>query len=278
MPTNDKKITVKDRERNTATSKLNLILLFWVNDKGANMMSESAQTRLNNIKKMNWYDPIVCKIHSIPIKSIDQIIEITEKYIQKYGGKDKIETREIGIFSHSGEDGPICYREPVIICPLDDRQRQMSLEGWEKIDFNWKKQDAICVFYGCRSGLNLQDNIGHKCFAQNISVLSNFNNVEVWGQGSSSFPSFYPDYRVTTLLRSLKTGFSIVGNCQTYMVGGGNGEGNDALFPKKTSVNSVHRLTEKELKEYPKAKVMNSFKNGKEINSTHQGVFNDHRK
>ncbi len=251
--------------------KRELILLYWVDDRGANMMSESAQTRMNNIKKSNWFNTKAHLIHCPPVQRIDEIITITKNWINKYGGADLVATREVGVFSHSGPDGPLCYAKSIENYPLDEKKRQMSLEGWGKIEFNWKKYDAICVFYGCRSGL-----LNGQSFAKNISMLLNYADVDVWGQGASSYPSFYPDYRVTTGLRVTGYGWSLMGDCQTYMVGCGKGKGFDALYTGSES-NNVNKLTILGLTKYPKAIPMNKYKNGKHIQSSHQGIFNDHR-
>ena len=56
--------------------KLILILLFYIDEdhKGKFMISESAQTRLQNVKKNSWYDNKTYKAHCIPIQSVDEII------------------------------------------------------------------------------------------------------------------------------------------------------------------------------------------------------------
>ena len=230
-------------------------------------MAEVAQTRLKNIKETNWYDESIHKVHCPPIQAIDEIIKIVPKYYKKYGGKGKVVIKEIGVISHAGGDGPISYETDIQISPLAGWPHQMEESGWEQIDLLWADKDTRCVFYGC--------NTGHKPngFAQRISKLSNFKDVEVWGQSTSSFPSFYPDYRVTSLARNASTGWDLRGN--TYLVGGNGGQGWDATSfkPNKST------LEEKTIQEdFPKANPMNCFKNGTHVRETHQGYFNDHRK
>jgi hypothetical protein len=144
----------------------------------------------------------------------------------------------------------------------------MDMCGWEQIKVEWAL-NAKCVFYGCNTG----NPHATKNFAQNISNLSNFKDVEVWGQSNYSFPSFYPDYRVTSIARSIGdgTGWDMIGNA--YMVAGNLGEGLKAIST------GAAILTQEELRDggYPKANPMNCYKNGVLIQSTHQGVFNDHR-
>lgn len=274
------------------TKTIDLFLLFWVNEnrRGKNMMSESAQTRQKNIKNSNWYNSAIHKIHNPPIQSLDEIEVIINNYIKKYGGEDKAAVKEIGIFSHAGLDGPITYYQPVSD-PVDTKKPiQKTLEGWGKINFYWKKQNARLVFYGCNTANDARS------FAKNISKLANCANVEVAGQTKSAFPSFYPDYRVTNISRSVDVGWDLVGSNQTYMVGSEESMGMEAMGGKvglaiKTLefnpstmaimgiLPRIDNLTNAQLKIiYPIAKPMKFYKNETCINTSHQGVFNDHRK
>jgi hypothetical protein len=217
---------------------IELFLIFYIDEdhKGNTLMAEVAKTRLQNIKNSSWYDSQIHYVHCPPIQALDEIIEIA-------------------------------YNTEIKICPLKSWPHQMEECGWGQIDVLWADKDAICVFYGC--------NTGHKPsgFAQRISKLSNFKDVEVWGQSTYSYPSFYPDYRVTSMARNMKTGWDL--RKATYLVGGNEGQGWDATSYKPNK----DTLDEETIKEdFPKANPMNCFKNGTHIRETHQGYFNDHRK
>jgi hypothetical protein len=77
-------------------------------------------------------------------------------------------------------------------------KKQMTLQGWGKIDFNWANsgEGARANFFGCRTGVNPSG--ADSSFAAKISGLSNFKNVEVAGQTSSSFPSQFTNYRLNS--------------------------------------------------------------------------------
>jgi len=156
----------------------------------------------------------------------------------------------------------------------------MALSGWEQIQIKWT-ENAKCVFYGCNTAKIDPD---WNNFAENISKLPNFKNVEIWGQSSSSFPSFYPDYRVTSVARSVsishkgKSLFEGGGwnlGRHTYQVACGSDQG---IKPISLRANRAY-LTNEQLQNsnYPKALPMRCYKNGILINSSHQGIFNDHR-
>ncbi len=253
-----------------------LYLLFFISEdhKGKFMISEACQTRLKNIKRESFYDDKSYKAFSIPIQSIDEIVDQIPKIINKHneGDTKKVIVAEMGFFSHAGGDGPISYNKRVTICPEPKYQSQMLMCGWEQVKVEWAL-NAKCVFYGCNTA-NTSSNWAH--FALNISILPNFKNIEVWGQSTSSFPSFYPDYRVTSVFRSMGengTGWDVRGN--TYQIAGNAGEGRKAISyrPDKDT------LSQETIESggYPKANQMNYYKNGVLIKSSLQGVFNNHR-
>lgn len=251
-----------------------LYLLFFIDEdhKGKLMISEAAQTRLKNIKRQSWYDDNTHQAFCVPLQSVDEIIEQVELILKKHT-TDKIEAKikELGFFSHSGGDGPISYNKDNKICP-GDYPSQMAMCGWEKIEAVWAI-NAKCVFYGCNTGNTTE---GWNNFAQNISRLSNFCDVQVWGQSTSSFPSFYPNYRVTSIARSLgENGYGWDLRANTYQVAGNAGEGSKALSYRADK----DTLDEQTLASggYPRANPLNSYKNGILIQSTHQGIFNNHR-
>jgi len=264
-----------------------LYLLFYVDEyhEGRNMIAEAAQTRLMNIKSKKGL------AFCIPIQSIDEVATQIPKIIKKHSdnGDKKVLISEMGFFSHSGfDDGPVSYNTPIIICPIipskpNKHPTQMDMCGWDKIQAQWAS-DAKCVFYGCNTA-----NPKSKNFAKKISNLPNFKNVEVWGQPIFSFPSLYPDYRVTTVARSIEVNISgkrIIDGIgwdirkYTYMVAG-NAHDEDSESVQAISLRpDKSNLTPEQLENsgYPKARPMNCYKNGEPIKSSHQGVFNDHRK
>jgi len=137
------------------------------------------------------------------ISDLGNLKEDVEQNIDKlspvYG-----KTREFGIWSHSGLDGPIgsmsASKDPLFNAGdivngerRDYTSAQLSLNGWGKIDFNWADGETKAGFYGCNTG-NSQYGTS---FTTRISSLNNFKDVNVWGQTSSSYPSLYTNVRET---------------------------------------------------------------------------------
>ena len=89
----------------------------------------------------------------------------------------------------------------------------MTMEGWSRISFNFG-EGAQANFFGCKTGLGTEDS---PSFAQRISGLDNFENIEVHGQMASAYPSIYSNYRTSTqsIIRGIFT-------YPTYLVGSGH--------------------------------------------------------
>lgn len=275
----DKKLTkgmLEDTPNHTVVQKISrpveLILLFWLNERNMgsffytdrDMFKAAADTRARNIEKAPWYIKDLHKIYKLPFVAVHDIGTHVYELINQYEGKAKI--REVGVFSYCGLDGPISYQS-VVYPPVDSENavNQMHIKGWGAIKFNWIKEGAICVFYGSQSAWY------QNSFAEKLSHLDNFKNVQVWGQTNFSYGSFFPDYRVSTTDRNVGIGWSYN---PVYLVAGLASEGWAATCIRFKSASS---LTREELKEFPQAKPMLSYRNGSKIHKSHQGEFNDHR-
>jgi len=214
------------------TRKKSLFLFFWIaeEDKAKNVFSESAHTRMKNIKRTDWFDENIHKVHCPPVHKFSEFQSITDYWFKEYGGKNKVMIKEIGIFSHAALDGPIIVNDSI-----NDPDRvpyqnpytgeysytQLNLMGWSKLNFYWHSSNPRMTFFGCNTAHEA------KSFAKNISQLSNFKNVEVGGQVDSSFPSFYPSSRSTTFARNKNMGW-FTGD--TYMVASEAGKGMQATL------------------------------------------------
>lgn len=175
------------------------------NSRGDEMFKAAAYTRKIDIEKNAGFDKLKDIVVVRPIKDMAKlkgdVKNVTDTYSTKYG-----KTNEFSIWSHAGTDGPT-GTDTTSEDALD--KKQMTLVGWEKIEFNWKniKKGTKANFFGCRTGVNSSSG-GSGCssskempassFASNLSSLSNFKNVEVAGQTASSFPSKYTNIRVNS--------------------------------------------------------------------------------
>ncbi|MBO5132165.1 MAG: RHS repeat-associated core domain-containing protein [Paludibacteraceae bacterium] len=226
-------------------------ILFYADEgHGSNSFKDAAETRKANIEDSYGFNPEKDKVFMFGFGDISEITDLTKKCIddnkEKYG-----KTREVGIWSHCGGDGPRGKRE----CskyPLSEGSKQMSLEGWASIDFNWSEESPSLLIYGCNSG-NPSYYKGFS-FARNLSSFENMKNVSILGQSSYGYPSLNPYNRKTTTLRSLSI-YLPWPWAETYYVGGDKGKGADAIWGTP-----------------PKAKQMNVYKNGCKTKSMYQNA------
>jgi len=169
------------------------------------MFRASALTRKVDIERSKGFDKtkdVVVMLQVQDMASIQNQINNTVKNLSPQYGQ----TQEFSIWSHAGTDGPI-GTVPTTSNAVDDYQ--MSPKGWGAIDFNWKNNGTgtNTNFFGCNTGFSplvvySYDADGRhpefgegQSFANTISGLTNFNNVNVAGQTSSSFPSQFVNYR-----------------------------------------------------------------------------------
>ncbi|MDR1678839.1 MAG: hypothetical protein LBR81_03585 [Prevotellaceae bacterium] len=234
------------------------------NHRGNAMISAAARTRERNIKNNNSFDPSKDKVVVLRVKDMAQIKTMVEQTVATYSAKYG-NTKEVGVYSHGGWQGPTGSVPPSQNAVMNEdgtSTQQMTPEGWAKIDFNWVDNGASFTMYGCNTGNDIKGNEWVGSFARTVSTLPNFDNVQVAGQSSSAYPSFYPAIRETNALRSTpkllefslfdEMSFS-VGN--TYMVGGNAGEGLKSTQYMKGS---------------PSANPLNVYKNGEKIGSGYQ--------
>ncbi|MBR1521214.1 MAG: hypothetical protein IJ635_08250 [Bacteroidaceae bacterium] len=188
---------------------MDIYMLFYTtgNGRGDEMFKSAAETRKYDIEHSDLFDAANDIVLMCGIQDIGTIGSLVSSAVEAYGdtfGK----TAEFSIWSHAGKDGPtgtIATSHNA----LDGKQ--MTLEGWGNIDFNWAS-GANANFYGCKTGVGDNSN---PSFSTRISSLNNYRNVNVHGQTSSAYPSIYTNIRQNNQ-EMLNGTFSY----PTYMVGG----------------------------------------------------------
>lgn len=212
------------------------------NERGDEWFKAAALTRQNDIMHSKGFDPKRDKVVTIGISDLgtlkDKIEATVKDNSEKYGG-----TAEFGIYSHAGAgDGPVggTYTSSDGV-----DLKQMSSEGWSKINFNWAGDGSRANFYGCNTGTGSPTS---DPWTTQISKLDNFKNVDVVGQTSYSYPSMYTNYRANGVKGD---NFIISENGQqtvfyrTYQVGGvrkmndWNGNEQNVVKPVRHSTNGL---------------------------------------
>jgi len=181
------------------------------------MFKTAAETRKKDIMKSKGFDPQKDIVVLKPISNLGHLASYVSEIVDNYSGTYGT-TKEFGMWSHSGLNGPIGTTH-FVTNAIDNYQ--LSIQGWSKINFNWST-NASAYFYGCRSGVSTDD---YPSFTTELSAQKNFRNVNVYGQTSYSYPSIQSNQRGVT--PEIMFGYF---SYPIYMVGGNKGEGFDALF------------------------------------------------
>ena len=243
-----------------------IYVLFYTvgNDRGDKMLNAAAQTRKNNIENGQFFDPSTDKVVMIPLKDVSDIQFAMNVVVSELHGQYG-DTKEVGVWSHAGpDDGPLGSEKTT---NYSKDGYHMSLAGWSQIDFNWTGPGASFTLYGCNTGNNFdEEGNSNRSFARKISSLSNFDGVQVAGQSSSAYPSFYTNIRVNNFARDAEhisegvlNDYGYGSNSgDTYMVGGNNGEGESSFWFWSGS--------------YPSANQFNVYENGSSTGSSFQST------
>jgi len=195
-----------------------IYLLFYTDNEKC--FKASAETRKYNIEHSTSFDPQKDKVFVFSISDLADIKSTVEQTVEQYG-EQYGQTAEFGIWSHAGFDGPRGSSSTSGAYSKD--VTQMSMAGWEQIDFNWSNAGATASFYGCRTAV---DNGLKESFAKQVSRLDNFNNVEVRGQQSWAYPSTSAYWRDINAYHTI----GLFSSHSTYMVGGRRHKGMLAVF------------------------------------------------
>lgn len=221
-----------------------IYILFYTsgNSRGDEMFHASALTRKVDIERSAGFDPSKDKVVVLAVQDMadiqNKVNSTIATYSEKYG-----QTQEFSIWSHAGMDGPT-GTFATSSNALD--KKQMTLDGWGQIDFNWKNngEGTNANFFGCKTGVNQTatsyydfngylwsetTEIQNSSFASRVSGLSNFQNVNVAGQTSSAYPSQFTNYRLNSengadnfinSITPLEGGGNLINFQRTYLVGG----------------------------------------------------------
>ena len=100
------------------------------------MFKASAETRKKDIEEGKNFDAEKDKVIMIGVQDISDVQDMTKWAVDTYSEK-YAKTAEGGVWSHSGVDGQIGSQVSKKD-GLHEGSTQMSLDGWGKIDFNWK--------------------------------------------------------------------------------------------------------------------------------------------
>jgi len=150
------------------------------------MFLYAAMTRALDVLKSKDYNSKEDHIVIKGISNLDNLGSTVEEDVTKFGGNNGFgQTKEFGLWSHSGLDGPTLG------------ENQINKNDLSDINFNWGK-GATANFYGCRGGKDPDDTTtkeqhSHNPFVQDVSQLSNMQGVAVGGQTHKAYASSVSD-------------------------------------------------------------------------------------
>ena len=121
-----------------------------------NSFENAALTRKREIESRKDFDRDREKVYVIHASDLGKLGNQIHKVVKDAEEKGFGKTREVAFYGHFGNDG---YVGEVHASEGDimDRtnslwdEKQIELENWEKINFNFDESNSIACFYGCQS-------------------------------------------------------------------------------------------------------------------------------
>ncbi len=143
----------------------------------------AAKTRKREIEA---YDKQWSYVFIYKYDDLWEIKDFVDKAIKKVKENSWLQTTEVCFFSHAGTDGPVGNTRTSKYNLADETGReawdkkQMSLDGWKQINFNFDPNNSIAVFYGCKG----------VTFAENFIDIQNVQYTAANGGGSADSESY----------------------------------------------------------------------------------------
>lgn len=110
-----------------------------------------AQNRRREIEQSAFFDADTDRIF---VKCVDDLGQL-KSTVAECAGYGKV--AEFSIWSHGALDGPIGEEATTRRGPLTSKQKdlpkQLTLDEWGDIDFNWNEAYSFAAFYACRSAI-----------------------------------------------------------------------------------------------------------------------------
>lgn len=142
----------------------------------------AAKTRQREIEAYDEFN----YVYLYQITDLWLLKEYMDKCIEEINNKCYKHTTEVSFFTHSATDG-VAGTVPTSKYSLydrtgnDDDKFQMTLEGWEQINFNFDPYKSIVNFYGCRAST----------FAENFIDIQDCLYASSNGAQSSNSEDFF---------------------------------------------------------------------------------------
>jgi RHS repeat-associated protein len=152
-----------------------------VDSSGRDIDYAAVATRKFEIENSPSFDPTKDAVYPLQVLDLgtlkDQIAAVRADAAKRGFG----ETVEFSVWGHAGSDGPVGAKPNSGPDPVD--KNQMTIQGWNKIDFGWRKDTSFAAFYGCSA-----DTFAEKFFnAQKAKGLGKAGYFD-----TSSYPSLHP--------------------------------------------------------------------------------------
>ncbi|WP_210570625.1 SpvB/TcaC N-terminal domain-containing protein [Streptomyces sp. GESEQ-4] len=120
-----------------------------VDTSGRDIDKAAVATRKHEIESSASYDSNTDAIYTLTVHDLGKMGEKVAGVVATAKKERRGETVEFSVWGHAGADGPV--GDDLTSGKFALEKKQMTLDGWKAIDYNWKWGDSFAAFYGCKA-------------------------------------------------------------------------------------------------------------------------------
>jgi RHS repeat-associated protein len=118
-----------------------------VDTNGRDIDYAAIQTRKYEIEHWPGFDPKKDNVYPVQVPDLGKLKDTVDVIRADAAKQGFGPTVEFSVWGHAGADGPAAAKDNSGPFAVD--RKQMKIEGWNQIDFGWRKGDSFAAFFGC---------------------------------------------------------------------------------------------------------------------------------
>jgi RHS repeat-associated protein len=118
-----------------------------IDTNGRDIDYAAIQTRKYEIEHSPGFDVTRDAVYPVQVLDLGKLKDTVDSVRADAAKRGAGSTVEFSVWGHAGDDGPAAANDNSGSFAVD--RKQMSIGGWNQIDFGWKTGDSFAAFYGC---------------------------------------------------------------------------------------------------------------------------------
>ena len=174
-----------------------------VDTNGRDIDDAAIQTRKYEIEHSLGFDATKDAVYPVQVHDLGKLKATVDAVRADAAKRGLGSTVEFSVWGHAGADGPVAAKDNSGPFALD--KNQMSINGWNQIDFGWKKGDAFAAFYGCSAADFAQKFVGSQ-HSKGLDKAGYFDTASYPSLDPTKYVRARNGWGVTAIAEDIKEG------------------------------------------------------------------------